>query len=150
MDKQTMAKAFVSAALGGAVVYFHAILIPIVMLLAVMMIDYLTGMARAWTKAELSSEVGLRGIIKKLGYLMAVCVAAVVDWLITSGLKQVGIIIEVSYYVGIMVTIWFIINELISILENLDAIGVPLPTFLTKILKHIKKQIDDKGGKDDE
>ena len=145
-----MTKAFVSAALGGAVIYFHAIIVPLVVLMLAMTADYLTGMAKAWYRSELSSDIGRKGIVKKLGCLMSVCVAAMIDWLIVSGLTQVGINIKISYCVGIAVTIWHIINELISILENLDAIGVPMPKFIKNIIKHLKKHIDELGGHEDE
>ena len=39
---------------------------------------------------------------------------------------------------GLLVVIWLIINELISILENLATIGVPLPTFLFKLVGRLK------------
>ena len=45
-------------------------------------------------------------------------------------------------YIGLIVTIWLIVNELISILENLAVIGVPLPKWLTKIIGKLKISID--------
>lgn len=147
-EKQTMTKALVSAALGGAVIYFRAIAIPLVILFGAVLCDYLTGMAKAWYKSELSSDIGFKGIIKKLCYFVLVCVGSMCDWLITSGLTRIGVEIQMSYYVGVFVTIWLIINELISILENLADLDVPIPNIIKKLLKRIKKQIDDEGGND--
>ena len=61
-----------------------------------------------------------------------------VDWLIYSGLSQAGISTEQSVFFGVLVTVWLIINELISILENLKNLGVPLPGFLVTIIKRLK------------
>ena len=50
----------------------------------------------------------------------------------------------------ILVTVWLIINELISVLENLSRMGVPIPNFLKKIIDRLKNTVDEKGdGKND-
>lgn len=132
------------SATGAAIVsYLHMMSAPIVILLVVMLLDYASGMAKAWLNVELSSKIGRRGIIKKLSCMMIVIAAACVDWLLASGLTMVGISMQRNYYFGVMVTIWLIVNELISVLENLSEIGVPLPGFLTKIVKHLKTSIED-------
>lgn len=135
----------IAVAIGGISAYMRLIFIPLVVLAAVMVIDYMSGMLRAWGNDELSSKVGLKGIIKKLCYLMLVCVAGVVDWLIFSGLKQVGVSLNFGFCFGLIVTIWLIINELISILENLEALHVPMPKFLVNIIKHLKQSVETKG-----
>jgi toxin secretion/phage lysis holin len=128
-----------SAALAALISYLGVVAIPVTVLMAAMIIDYVTGMAAAWHNKKLSSKKGLSGIIKKISYLALVCVGMGVDWLIYSGLKQVGIIdLNYTIFFGLLVTIWLIINELISILENLGSIGVPLPMFLIKIVKRLK------------
>ena len=150
MDKQNSIKALVSAVIAGLTAYFRVIAIPIALLFIVMVLDYLSGIANAYTKGEWSSKSGLRGIIKKVGYMGVVIVAAVFDWLIYSGLKGIGVSFDGSYYFGLIVAIWLIINECISILENLGELGVPLPGFLLKGIKKLQKQIDEKGGTKDE
>ena len=60
------------------------------------------------------------------------------DWLIYSGLRQVGVTLDYTIFFGVLVTVWLIINELISILENLESVGVPLPKFLVAIVKRLK------------
>ena len=115
-----------------------------------MIVDYISGMSKAYINGEWSSKVGFRGIVKKVGYIGVVIVAAVMDWVIYSGLKGVGIDIKMSYYLGLIVVIWLLINECISVLENLGEIGVPLPTFLIKGIKKLQKGIEEKGGKDDD
>ena len=140
--KENTFKALFAVAIGGLAAYFREVAIPLIILIVVMIIDYISGMAKAWIKAELSSKVGLKGIIKKICYLLVVCVAAVVDWLIASGLQKVGINITVNYLIGVIVTIWLIINELISILENLSVVGVPLPPFLSAVVHKLKISVE--------
>ena len=45
---------------------------------------------------------------------------------------------------GLLVIIWLILNELLSILENAGRMGVNLPSFLVKVLSEIQSEIEDK------
>ena len=138
MEEKSLQAVF-SAALAALISYLGIVAVPVTVLVFAMIIDYITGMISAWHGSELSSKKGIFGIIKKTSYLALVCVGMGVDWLIYSGLKQVGIIdLNYTIFFGLLVTIWLIINELISILENLGSIGVPLPMFLIKIVKRLK------------
>ena len=145
--KEKTWQAVIAVTLGGLSAYMRVMFVPLVVLIGVMIVDYMSGMLKAWGNDELSSRVGLRGIVKKLCYLMLVCVAGVVDWLIYSGLRQVGITLNFGFCFGLIVTIWLIINELISILENLDALHVPMPGFLKNVVKHLKNAVEVKGDK---
>ena len=137
MDERSLQVIF-TAALAALTSYLGVIAIPVIILTAAMITDYITGMISAWHSSELSSKKGIFGIIKKTSYLALVCVGMGVDWLIYSGLNQAGISTENSVFFGVLVTIWLIINEFISILENLKNIGVPMPAFLIKIVKRLK------------
>lgn len=140
--KENTLKAVFAAAGSAIIAYFHVIVIPLIVLLVVMIADYISGMTKAWISAELSSKIGIKGIVKKLCYALVIIVAACVDWLIASGLAAVGKDIGRTYYFGILVTVWLIINEMLSILENLSAIGVPLPAFLGKVVKRLKASVE--------
>ena len=48
----------------------------------------------------------------------------------------------ISSLAASLVAVWLIINEIISILENVGDIGVPLPGFLTKIVQGLKSKIE--------
>ena len=118
-------------------------------LVAVMLLDYLSGLARAWEAKELSSRVGILGIIKKLLYLVAVAVAVVVDWVIQTAAAKTGINAAGVHFVGLLVAIWLILNECISILENISAMGVPIPDFLQRIIQRLKQTAEteaEEGG----
>lgn len=133
--------AAVSAAIAA---YLNILLVPLVVLIVVMIIDYLSGMAQAYVSHTLNSRIGVIGILKKVGYLATVAVAIIADYIISEALMLLGTDIKLSYYIGLVVTIWFIINELISILENLAEIGTPIPKFLTKIIKRLKVTVEKK------
>ena len=148
--KENIFKLTFAAIVGGLSAYLNIMAVPVIVLLVVMIIDYATGMFKAWINASLSSRIGLIGILKKVGYLLVVCTAGVVDWLISSGLDKIGIKIDVGFYIGVIVVIWFIINELISILENLAIIGVPLPKFLTSLIHKLKVAVEGKVNTEEE
>ena len=142
-------QAVFSAALAALISYLGVIAIPVTVLMAAMIIDYVTGMAAAWHNKKLSSKKGLSGIIKKISYLALVCVGMGVDWLIYSGIKSVGVDMGYTFFFGVLVAVWLIINELISILENLESIGVPMPVFLIKIVKRLKITAENVGESED-
>ena len=134
-----------AGALGALAAYFNVLLIPLGVLVAVMLIDYVTGMAGASCTGQLNSRVGVRGIVKKAGYLALVAVGMVVDYLLSSALVHIGIHLQINYCFGMIITIWLIINELISILENLGEMNIPLPGFLIKMIKSLKSKVEDKA-----
>jgi toxin secretion/phage lysis holin len=80
--KETSTKALLAIIAGGVTAYFGAVAVPLAVLIVAMAIDYCTGMTKAYVTGELSSHTGVMGIIKKVGYLTVVCVAAIVDWLL--------------------------------------------------------------------
>lgn len=148
--KENVIQALFSAALGALMAYLNILLVPFVVLLVVMITDYFTGMAEAYVNKTLNSRIGVVGILKKIGYIVAVAVGVVADYLITNALIKIGIDINVGGYIGLVVTIWFIINELISILENLTEIGTPLPKFLVSLVKRLKITVDNTAESEDD
>ena len=148
----SMLKLTLAAALGVLAAYFNILLIPVIVLVFVMVTDYITGMSAAKKTGELSSRLGIMGIAKKVGYLALVAVGMVVDYLISSALLNVGIEIQINYCFAMIIVIWLIVNELISILENLGELGVPIPEFLRKSIHKIKDGVENKtkGGLNDD
>jgi len=138
-------QAIFATMLGALAAYFNVLLIPLAVLVAVMLIDYVTGMAAASYTKQLNSRIGVMGILKKAGYIALVAVGMVVDYLITSALVQIGVNIQINYCFGMIITIWLIINELISILENLGELNIPLPKFLVDMIKTLKGKVEDKA-----
>ena len=143
--KDNILKGALTVILAGAAAYFRQLVGPLIVLLIMMVIDYVTGIAAAWVRHELSSRTGLLGIIKKISYLFAVAVAVVVDYIVNTAVIAAKPDLTGLNVFGLLVTVWLILNECISILENLSEIGVPLPAFLMSIVKRLKKTTESKG-----
>ena len=105
---------------------------------AAIILDYLTGIIAAAYHKELSSRIGLRGIMKKLGSCVAVAVALLADDVASASSIQLGTGFSTQGAIACIVTIWLILNELISMLENLAKMRVPLPAFLLAAVKLLK------------
>ena len=142
MEKEKGIQAIASATLAVFAVYMGALAVPIIILMVMMILDYLSGMAGAWSQNNLSSKIGAKGIIKKVGYMALIVVAMGVDYLIYSGIAVANIEVGYNMWFGLLVAVWLIINEMISILENLGKLGVPIPEFLTKIIKRLKNSAE--------
>ena len=121
----------VIAAAGGYIGYFlggwDGFLYALV---AFVVIDYLTGVMVAILEKRLSSEVGFRGIFKKVLIFSLVAVAHIID----SKLIQNGSGIRTA------VIFFYLSNEGISIIENAAKIGLPIPEKLRSVLKQLNKE----------
>lgn len=147
--KENILQVLFATALGAIAAYLNVLLVPLIVLIVVMLIDYGTGMAQAYVSHTLNSRIGVTGIIKKIGYIVAVTVGIVADYLISSALVNCGVNVPINCCIGMIVTVWFIINELISILENLSEIGTPLPKFLVSIVKRLKNTVEAKTNENE-
>ena len=67
-------------------------------------------------------------------YAVVVSVAMISDWIIINVAERIGVNIPLTTFFGLLVAIWLIVNECISILENLIKLEVPMPNFLTAVL----------------
>jgi phage-related holin len=71
----------------------------------------------------------------------------VVDWTIINVADGLGFNIPTATFFGLLVAMWLIINELISILENLTRLEVPMPAFLVKVVANFKVVVEKNGDK---
>jgi toxin secretion/phage lysis holin len=131
-----------AAAAAALMTYFSQILVPVMVLCFVMLLDYCTGVHAAWVHRELNSRTGILGILKKMSYLALVAVACVIDYVLATVGSGLGLVITVQF-VALLVVFWLIINELISILENIDKVGGPVPPFVEKLLWRLKGSVED-------
>ncbi len=143
-------QAVLTAAVTAFAVYFNALAVPLIVLLVMMIIDYISGMSAAWREGTLNSKKGIDGVIKKVGYMALVAVAMGVDYLIFTGFAAVNVSVGFNMLFGVLVAVWLIINEMISILENLSRLGVPIPAFLSKVVKKLKITADNAGEIEEE
>ena len=150
MNKATVLKSVTAVVGAGVAAYCGQLAAPVLVLLCMMVIDYVTGMVKAYMTAQLSSRIGVKGILKKLCYMVMVAVGAAVDYLLRGAAIGAGITLDVKLFFGMLVTVWLTINELISVMENLAAIGVPGFPRLQRILKRLRRTVADESGASDE
>ena len=148
--KPTMLKTAFTVVLAGLSSYFGMLTQPLLVLFFAMVLDYLTGMTKAYIFSQLSSRIGVKGILKKLCYMAMVAVGAAVDYLLRGAVIGAGITLDVKLIFGMLVTVWLTINELISVMENLAAIGVPGFPRLQRILRRLHRTVADESGASDE
>lgn len=91
-----------------------------------------------------SSKKSVLGIYKKIGYILTIFIAICVDYLIYKFADEIGLPYNSGTVFSLLVTFWFIINEILSILENIGRMGVELPDFLKNTLTELKKKVDNK------
>lgn len=110
-------------------------------------LDYILGTSLALAKiskhgnGHISSKIGLIGIIKKIAILFITIIAIFLDKLFISQSLNISI--------SNIIVISFIINEIISILENAKRVNITIPVEITDKLKNINfnKDKDDKNNK---
>ena len=125
------------AAIGGWLGYFlggcDGLLIALVVFVAV---DYVTGVMCAISDKKLSSEVGFKGICRKVLIFVLVGIGNLVDVYVLGegGALRTAVIF------------FYLSNEGISFLENAGHLGLPIP----EKLKDVLEQLHDKGGNNNE
>ena len=128
---------FVTSTLLTTVVYFLGGLdIALKTLLVFMLLDYITGVCKAIVNKKVNSIIGIKGIIKKIGYLIVVALSVQLDN-ITGGTGALRT----------LVIYFFVANEGISVVENWGSMGLPLPKKVIETLEQLKKE---NGGNDNE
>ena len=121
------------AAIGGWLGFFlgglDGMLIALIIVVA---LDYITGLMCAVADKQLSSEVGFKGIFKKVLIFMLVGLANIVDvHVVGTGSALRGAV--VAFYLS---------NEGLSVLENAAHLGLPIPDKLKDILAQLHNRSD--------
>ena len=102
-------------------------------LIACMALDYVTGVIIAIINKKLSSEIGFRGLAKKLLILVFVSLGHIADTYVLGG----------TAVAMTAVMLFYIANESISIIENAATLGLPIPKKLRSILEQIKNESEE-------
>lgn len=111
------------------------VMLPVIL----MCIDIITGITNAWIKKELDSSVLRKGLGKKLGEISAILIGEI----FVAGFGLTTLVAD-----GI--SIYIIVMELISICENLEELGVPIPKFIKKALAVTNEKITEEDKNDNE
>jgi len=99
-------------------------------LVVFMFIDIATGIIKALIQKKLNSKIGYKGFLKKATIMLVIILANWLDILTTSDVP-VFKTLAIYFYIGM---------EGLSILENLNQIGVPIPKAISKYINQIAKE----------
>ena len=95
-------------------------------------LDFTTGLVKAWHNGEVSSNKSRKGLLKKTMFLSMILIG---HWL-----DKISLIPDNSMSFRTLVLVFIIANEGISILENISEMGVPIPGFLKKVFERLDKR----------
>ena len=133
MEKINAVFGGVVAAIGGVIGWIWGDFTPLLAALIVCMaLDYISGVACAVVRKDVSSKIGFKGIVKKILILMLVGVAHILD----------AYVLNSTPVLQSAVTMFFIANEGISLVENAAGLGIPIPKKMLEVLKQLKLKGD--------
>ncbi|MED4969286.1 MULTISPECIES: phage holin family protein [Anoxybacillaceae] len=104
----------------------------VMILLCFVIADYVTGLIASAIEGRLSSQVGFRGIVRKLLIFVLVAVSHLLE--IAIGWN--------NHFIRDAIIFFYITNEFISIVENAGRAGVPIPSFLRKAIELFKDEMN--------
>ena len=136
-------QAWLAVAVSTVMDFLGILAIPVFIMVGCNIIDYITGLiASKYRQEQINSYKGMRGIVKKVCMWLLVIFVAMLDVLIKYATQTMGFNIQVPFIVATLVAVWIVVNEIISILENIVDIGIELPPFLMPVVRRIKKEIE--------
>lgn len=100
----------------------------IIVLVAFVIADYITGVCNAIINKKLSSSVGFKGICRKVAIFIMVGIANLLDYYL---LGNTAVVRTATIF-------FYIANEGISLLENTSELGLPVPDKIKEVLIQIK------------
>lgn len=137
-------KAIATMVISALMSWLGILAIPVFLMVGCNVIDYITGLiATKFRNEEISSYKGIRGIIKKVCMWILVLIGAWIDILINYAIEYAGIGLKIPFIVATIVAVWIVVNEIISILENMIDIGVKIPPFMMPLANMIRKKVED-------
>lgn len=114
---------------------YRLLILPFVL----MIIDFVTGIFNAWATGHLKSYKMREGLNKKFAEISMITISILFTW-----------VLEMPNYISYGITVYVVLMELISICENLDKMGAPIPKFVKRALRNaeykIQNQNEGKGG----
>jgi len=110
-------------AIGGSIVsYLYGSFDSILMIFTILVaIDYVSGILASGFEGKLSSQIGYKGIAKKIMIFALIAVAHFVDQLVGN-----------NHLIRDATIFFYMANEILSIIENASRLGIPVPDFLKK------------------
>lgn len=143
MKRMDKIKTTIAAAVSAFFSFFGLLAIPLLLLAPCQLIDWFTGIAASKVQSiEIESKISFAGIVKKVCMYLLIFVGWVLDILIAYAITNMHIDIVLPNIVACTVAVWLVLNELISITENISVLGINVP-FLSPIMRLIKSKVED-------
>ena len=153
MDNIKKVQAVLIGVLAAVNGFLGNLAVPVYVLLACNIIDYITALIAAPKRGErIDSLKGFNGLKKKVLMYLLIAVGWLIDTLVNYAAQQVRPDFRQPYIVAVVVALWLAFNEMLSIIENVADADGPVPPFLRKLIKNLKKKTEDvtETGGDDE
>jgi len=153
MDNIKKVQAVLIGVLAAVNGFLGNLAVPVYVLLACNIIDYITALIAAPKRGEqIDSLKGFQGLKKKVLMYLLIAVGWLIDTLVNYAAQQVRPDFRQPYIVAVVVALWLAFNEMLSIIENVADADGPVPPFLKKLIKNLKKKTEDvtETGGDDE
>ena len=156
-EKLVLTKAAITAFFTAVAAFLGWRMILLLVWVGLMALDYLSGSLAARSRGQWKSETARQGIFHKAGMVLVVMVSMIADFVILLACRNLPYeALNITWPVVLfpMVTMWYILTEIGSIIENAIAMGAPVPAWLPQIINVPKRIIDTAGeqatGKDAE
>ena len=154
-DKVTEIKAAITAVIAFGTALWGYTGWAVIILLDCIALDYITGTLSALKSGQWKSTYARQGLWHKLGEIAALLVAALCDIAIkvilqTAISDKIAIDLPNAAFT-LLVAVWYTFTELGSIIENVSALGAPVPKWLEKAISQIKERtgIANESNEDD-
>lgn len=143
-----MAKAAMTAFFGAVGAFLGWRMIMFLVLLVLMLLDYFSGSLGARQTGTWKSSMARAGILHKVGMIVIVVVCVIADFVLLLACENLPhdvLNIHWPMVVSPLVTVWYIITEIGSIIENAMEMGAKVPAWLPKLLNATLKVVDNVG-----
>lgn len=147
MDSIKKVQAVLIGILAAVNSFLGNLAVPVYVLLACNIIDYITALIAAPKRGEkVDSLKGFQGLKKKVLMYLLIAVGWLIDTLVNYAAQQVRPDFRQPYIVAVVVALWLAFNEMLSIIENVADADGPVPPFLKRLIKNLKKKTEEVTG----
>lgn len=153
--RENILHTFLLASLSFVIDRFRSIGTLLIVLIFLMAIDFVSGIMAAGNEkidnpedpnVGIKSSKGAKGIQKKIAILLVIVIGMTIDYVIFKYAAEMNLNVPINTFFGILATLWYAVNEMISILENCVRIGIEVPDWLFGITQLLSVQINKKGN----
>lgn len=144
-EKLVLTKAAITAFFTALAAFLGWRMILLLVWVGLMALDYLSGSLAARSRGQWRSEAARQGIFHKAGMVLVVMVSMIADFVILLACRNLPYeALNITWPVVLfpLVTMWYILTETGSIIENAMAMGARVPQWLPKLLNATTAAID--------